>query len=69
MKIFSEILKQSLVKGLNDAKGSANFFPQSRRCQAVRRIVDTQKIKPDVICMVDNCYGEFVEKQEPLEVE
>lgn len=25
-------------------------------------------IKPDVICMVDNCYGEFVEKQEPLEV-
>ena len=25
-------------------------------------------IKPDVICMVDNCYGEFVEEQEPLEV-
>ena len=25
-------------------------------------------IKPDVICMVDNCYGEFVELQEPLEV-
>ncbi|MDD6193709.1 MAG: methionine gamma-lyase family protein [Lachnospiraceae bacterium] len=25
-------------------------------------------IKPDVICMVDNCYGEFVEKREPLEV-
>ncbi len=24
--------------------------------------------KPDVICMVDNCYGEFVEKKEPLEV-
>jgi cystathionine beta-lyase family protein involved in aluminum resistance len=24
-------------------------------------------IKPDVICMVDNCYGEFVEKKEPLE--
>lgn len=26
-----------------------------------------KKIKPDIICMVDNCYGEFVEKQEPLE--
>ena len=25
-------------------------------------------IKPDVICMVYNCYGEFVEKKEPLEV-
>ncbi len=22
-------------------------------------------IKPDVICMVDNCYGEFVEREEP----
>ncbi|MCI8491130.1 MAG: hypothetical protein HFJ04_12980 [Lachnospiraceae bacterium] len=27
-----------------------------------------KKINPDVICMVDNCYGEFVEEQEPLEV-
>ncbi len=25
-------------------------------------------IKPDVICMVDNCYGEFVEKIEPSDV-
>lgn len=25
-------------------------------------------IKPDVICMVDNCYGEFTEEKEPLEV-
>lgn len=24
--------------------------------------------RPDVICMVDNCYGEFVEEREPLEV-
>ncbi len=25
-------------------------------------------IKPDVICMVDNCYGEFVERREPSDV-
>ena len=25
-------------------------------------------IKPDIICMVDNCYGEFVERIEPSEV-
>ncbi len=25
-------------------------------------------IKPDVICMVDNCYGEFVERIEPSEI-
>lgn len=27
-----------------------------------------KSIKPDVICMVDNCYGEFVETMEPTEV-
>lgn len=27
-----------------------------------------KKIKPDVICMVDNCYGEFVEITEPSDV-
>lgn len=27
-----------------------------------------KEIKPEVICMVDNCYGEFVEEREPLEV-
>ena len=25
-------------------------------------------IKPDIICMIDNCYGEFVERIEPSEV-
>ena len=27
-----------------------------------------KSINPNCICFVDNCYGEFVEKQEPLEV-
>lgn len=27
-----------------------------------------KKINPDVICMVDNCYGEFVERIEPTDV-
>lgn len=27
-----------------------------------------KSIKPDVICMVDNCYGEFVEEMEPTDV-
>lgn len=27
-----------------------------------------KSIKPDVICMVDNCYGEFVEEREPIDV-
>lgn len=31
-------------------------------------IAFVKKIKPDVICMVDNCYGEFVETMEPSDV-
>lgn len=44
----------------------------SRPTLSVERIGEligfVKNIKPDVICMVDNCYGEFVEKKEPLEV-
>ncbi len=31
-------------------------------------IAFVKAIKPDVICMVDNCYGEFVETREPSDV-
>ena len=37
--------------------------------ETIRKIVEIVKSKnPDCICFVDNCYGEFVEKLEPLEV-
>lgn len=45
---------------------------QTRPTLSVERIGELisfiKDIKPDVICMVDNCYGEFVERKEPLEV-
>lgn len=44
----------------------------SRPTLSVERIGELisfiKSIKPDVICMVDNCYGEFVEKSEPTQV-
>lgn len=45
---------------------------QTRPTLSVARIGELIKfikeIKPDVICMVDNCYGEFVETIEPSDV-
>lgn len=45
---------------------------QTRPTLSVKRIGELirfiKDIKPDVICMVDNCYGEFVETMEPTEV-
>ena len=36
--------------------------------QIGKLIAFVKNIKPDVICMVDNCYGEFVETMEPSDV-
>ena len=45
---------------------------QTRPTLSVTRIGELisfiKKIKPDVLCMVDNCYGEFVETMEPSDV-
>ena len=45
---------------------------QTRPTLSVKRIGElisfVKNIKPDVICMVDNCYGEFVEEMEPSDV-
>ena len=45
---------------------------QTRPTLSVKRIGELiafiKERKPDVICMVDNCYGEFVERIEPTDV-
>lgn len=45
---------------------------QTRPTLSVKKIGELiafiKGIKPDVICMVDNCYGEFVERSEPTDV-
>jgi len=45
---------------------------QTRPTLSVKQIGELisfiKNIKPDIICMVDNCYGEFVEETEPTEV-
>ncbi len=45
---------------------------QTRPTLSVERIGElisfTRGIRPDIICMVDNCYGEFVETEEPGDV-
>lgn len=36
--------------------------------QIAEAVAFVKQINPQIICFVDNCYGEFVELQEPLEV-
>lgn len=47
--------------GYSSVRKTLNVAQIGEICAAVK------KVKPDVICFVDNCYGEFIEKQEPTE--
>lgn len=42
---------------------------ETRRTLSVEQIREAiacvKSVRPDIVCMVDNCYGEFVEKEEP----
>lgn len=41
----------------------------SLRMETIRKIIaEVKDVSPKTICFVDNCYGEFAEEQEPIEV-
>ena len=66
-KIKENINEKTRLVTIQRSKGY-----QTRPTLSVKRIGELiafiKSIKPDVICMVDNCYGEFVEKCEPSDV-
>ena len=66
-KIKENINEKTRLVTIQRSKGY-----QTRPTLSVKRIGELiafiKGIKPDVICMVDNCYGEFVEECEPSDV-
>lgn len=67
---------ENIAKAINDktklvtiqrSKGYATR-PTLSVAQIGELIAFIKNIKPEVICMVDNCYGEFVERIEPTDV-
>ena len=66
-KIKEAINEKTKLVTIQRSKGYA-----PRKTLSVERIgkliAFIKSIKPDVICMVDNCYGEFVETIEPTQV-
>lgn len=63
-KIRTAINEKTKLVTIQRSKGY-----QTRETFSVEKIAQlikfVKEIKPDVICMVDNCYGEFVERVEP----
>ena len=42
--------------------------PQNTDCRWGEIFSAVKRVKPDIICFVDNCYGEFIEDKEPTQV-
>ncbi|MBR1883448.1 MAG: methionine gamma-lyase family protein [Clostridia bacterium] len=62
-------LKENKVKmiGIQRSKGYADR--KSIEISQIEKVIkEIRKINKDVIIFVDNCYGEFVEQREPIEV-
>lgn len=65
--IKAAITEKTKLVTIQRSKGYS-YRPTLSVAQIGELITFIKGIKPDVICMVDNCYGEFVETIEPTEV-
>lgn len=65
--IKAAITKKTKLATIQRSKGYATR-PTLSVAQIGEIIACIKSVKPDVICMVDNCYGELVEELEPTDV-
>lgn len=65
--IRAAITEKTKLVTIQRSKGYS-YRPTLSVAQIGELITFIKGIKPDIICMVDNCYGEFVETIEPTEV-
>jgi len=67
--LITEFLKTNRVKVIEIQRSKGYSTRKSIPLDKIKRVVQhVKKIDPDVIIMVDNCYCEFVSKDEPLSV-
>ena len=68
-KSVIEYLKENKVKVIHIQRSKGYALRKSLYVSDIKDIIDEiRKINKEVIIMVDNCYGEFVEKIEPTDV-
>ena len=66
-EIGQALLEKPKMAAIQRSKGYA-WRPSYTIAQIAELIAFIKKASPETIIMVDNCYGEFVERQEPIEV-
>lgn len=72
LEVDFELLEKTIDKSCNMVliqRSRGYSLRKSLDISIIEKIIHIVKSKnPNCICFVDNCYGEFVEKQEPIEV-
>lgn len=69
LEAITAVLNERPVKMVYIQRSGGYSFRPSVTIEAIRDVCDlVHRIQPEAIVMVDNCYGEFIEKLEPTEV-
>ena len=72
MDVDFELLEKKIDKSVNMVtiqRSRGYSLRKSLDITTTKRVIDIVKAKnPDCICFIDNCYCEFVEEKEPLEI-
>ncbi len=69
LKSIQELISQKKIKLALIQRSRGYAWRDSLTVREIGEIISCiKKIDSNVICMVDNCYGEFVEEQEPTQV-
>ncbi|AKA68577.1 aminotransferase class I/II-fold pyridoxal phosphate-dependent enzyme [Clostridium scatologenes] len=68
-KIKNELENDSSIRLIHIQRSTGYGWRKALLVSEIKEIIDFVKgIKPEVICFVDNCYGEFIDIQEPTDV-
>ena len=68
-KKIEEILKNKKIKVIEIQRSKGYSTRKSITIESLKKVISfIKEISPDTIIMVDNCYCEFVSKEEPTEV-
>lgn len=69
IKSVLEYLKNNKVKAIHIQRSRGYALRRAFRISELEEVIRAiRKVDKDVIIMVDNCYGEFVETKEPIEI-
>ncbi|HSN59184.1 MAG TPA: methionine gamma-lyase family protein, partial [Clostridiaceae bacterium] len=68
-KVVSELKKDKTIKFVHIQRSTGYGWRKAMLISEMEHIIkEIKSVRKDVICFVDNCYGEFLDTQEPTDV-